>query len=69
MIADRYTFRIEWSNAQREHIATVQEFPSLSWNDDSPALALQGLIRLIGEVLLDMRENGEMPPTFGAVPS
>ncbi len=67
MIADRYTYRVEWTDG--EHVATVQEFPSLSWCDDSPRHALKGIIRMVSEVLDDMAEAGEMPPEFGEMPS
>ncbi len=69
VIADRYTFRIEWSADLGEHIATVQEFPSLSWCDESPKHALKGIIRMVSEVLDDMSESGELPPLFGEMPS
>jgi predicted HicB family RNase H-like nuclease len=66
MNADRYTYRVRFSAEDGEHVATVAEFPSLSWLADSPADAFAGIMNLVSNIMDDMRETGEEPPTpFG----
>ena len=62
-VADRYTYRIAWSAKDAEFVATVVEFPSLSWVDRSRERALSGLTSVVEEVLQDLLEQGEEIPT------
>lgn len=65
-VAERYTYRVRWSDEDSEFLATVAEFPSLSWLDQSQAEALLGLVRLVGDVVEEMQETGEhVPVPFG----
>jgi predicted HicB family RNase H-like nuclease len=57
-----YTYRVTWSEDDGEHVALCAEFPSLSFLSDKPTNALQGLVKLVGEVVQDMEENGEAVP-------
>lgn len=41
------SYQVKWSEEDREFVATVTEFPSLSWVASSPVGALQGLVRLV----------------------
>lgn len=59
---DRYTYRITWSAADKEYVGLCAEFPSLSWLAASPEAALKGIRRVIGKVVTDMQENGEIVP-------
>ncbi len=61
--ATQYTYRVFWSDEDACFIATVAEFPSLSFVADSQVDALQGAVVLVHDVLEDMRSDGEMPPT------
>jgi hypothetical protein len=64
--ASHYTYRVAWSAEDGEHVATVLEFPSLSWLDSDPVAALVGLRDLVAETITDMAENGEdVPPPLG----
>ncbi|MCB1592186.1 MAG: type II toxin-antitoxin system HicB family antitoxin [Alphaproteobacteria bacterium] len=58
----RYTFRVEWSEEDGEHVALCAEFPSLSYLADTPAKAISGMVKLLEEVVEDMIENGEAVP-------
>jgi predicted HicB family RNase H-like nuclease len=58
----RYTYRISWSRDEESYVATVAEFPSLSWISQSRETALRGLTSVIEEVLRDMVKNGEEIP-------
>jgi hypothetical protein len=41
------TYRVVWSSESNDWIATCDQFPSLSWLDDSPSSALDGLLTLL----------------------
>ena len=55
----RYSFRVTWSAEDDEFVATCVEFPSLSWLDGTPELALSGLRNLVSEVVADLLASGE----------
>ena len=59
---DRYTYRVSWSAADSEFVASVLEFPSLSWIATTRNKALNGLTSLVEEVLQDMIQSGEEIP-------
>jgi predicted HicB family RNase H-like nuclease len=59
---DRYTYRITWSEEDREYVGLCSEFPSLSWLAKKPEAALQGIRKSVNSVVADMRKNGELPP-------
>lgn len=61
-IAAQYAYSVVWSPEDEEFVATVAEFPSLSWMDDDQIDALAGLRTLVQEVLEDMQANGEEVP-------
>ncbi|AWB84182.1 type II toxin-antitoxin system HicB family antitoxin [Corynebacterium liangguodongii] len=66
MDARKYTFQVSWSAEDQEFVATVLEFPSLSWLAEDRREALDGLLDLVEEVISDMEENGEkVPEPFG----
>lgn len=60
--ADHYTYRLAWSVKDKEFIATVVEFPSLSWIAGTREEALDGLTALVIDVLEDMAAEGEEIP-------
>lgn len=57
-----YTYRVAWSIEDDEFVATVAEFPSLSWLHENQAGALGGLVGLVVDVVADMEANGETVP-------
>ena len=57
-----YTWRVTGSEEDREHVALCAGFPDLSFLADQPVDAPRGLVRLVGEVMEDMAENGEPSP-------
>ena len=61
-MSDHYTYRVTWSPEDQEHAGLCAEFPSLSWLAASPGEALDGIRKLVGEVLEDMAATGERPP-------
>jgi len=63
MIAhDHYTYRITWSEDDREYIGLCAEFPSLSWLADTPEATLKGILNVVSETIADMRANNEPIP-------
>jgi len=61
-IKDRYTYRVIWSEEDREHVGLCTEFPSLSWLARSPEAALRGIRRLVAKVVADLEANHEPIP-------
>lgn len=57
-----YAYRVVWSAEDGEHVATVAEFPSLSWLHADQAKALRGLVDLVAAVVADLEANGESIP-------
>lgn len=59
---DHYTYRVTWSEEDSEYVGLCAEFPSLSWLDASPELALAGIRALVADVVRDLRRGGEPIP-------
>lgn len=59
---DRYTYRLTWSEEDQEHVGLCAELPSLSWLDQTPEKALQGIRKLVKSCLQDMEKNNEAIP-------
>jgi len=59
---DRYTYRITWSEDDKEFAGLCAEFPSLSWLAGSPEAALKGIRRIVKKAVEDMERSGESPP-------
>jgi predicted HicB family RNase H-like nuclease len=57
-----YTYRVFWSEEDKEYIGLCAEFPSLSWLADTQEKALSGISKLVTEVLIDMASNNETAP-------
>lgn len=59
---DRYTYRVTWSEDDREHVGLCAEFPSLSWLARTPESALEGIRTMVAEAVDDMESNRELIP-------
>ncbi len=57
-----YTYRVTWSEEDREYVGLCTEFPSLSWLADSPQAAFDGIRELVDEVVDDMKARNEPVP-------
>ncbi|HLR47552.1 MAG TPA: toxin-antitoxin system HicB family antitoxin [Corynebacterium sp.] len=62
MDINKYTYQVAWSEEDQEFVASVAEFPSLSWLDANRQQAELGLIDLVAEVVEDMEASGEEVP-------
>ena len=58
----RYSYRVEWSEEDQEYVGQCAEFPSVSWLEPDMDQAYSGIRRVIGEIVMDMRSNGEAVP-------
>lgn len=61
-ITNHYAYRVQWSAEDGEYVGTCAEFPGLSWLDESPAAALNGIQQVAREAVADMEANGETVP-------
>ena len=59
---DRYTYRVTWSEEDKEYVGLCAEFPSLSWLASSPEAALRGIRAVVADAVRDMRANRETVP-------
>ncbi len=57
-----YTYRVTWVEEDEEFVGLCAEFPSLSFLDPNMATALDGIVKLVGDVVSDMAENGQKLP-------
>ena len=60
--SDRYTYKITWSEEDKEYVGLCVEFPSLSWLAESQESALKGIRKVVEKVIKDMETSGESPP-------
>ena len=61
-LVERYTYRVEWSEADETHIARCAELPSLAAHGDKAAAAISELEKVVLETLKWMEEEGEDIP-------
>jgi predicted HicB family RNase H-like nuclease len=59
---DRYMYRITWSVEDGEYVGLCAEFSGLSWLARTPRAALDGIRRVVAEVVADLRTGGEPVP-------
>jgi predicted HicB family RNase H-like nuclease len=59
---DRYSYRVVWSEDDREYVGLCTEFPSLSWLGKTPESALKGIREVVDSVIKDMKRTGEEIP-------
>jgi predicted HicB family RNase H-like nuclease len=59
---DRYTYRVTWSEDDKEYVGLCAEFPSLSWLASAPEAALRGIRAVVADAVVDMQKHGEPIP-------
>lgn len=59
---DHYSYRINWSEEDKEYVGLCTEFPGLSWLAPTPEEALHGIRNVVTEAVEDMQRNGEPIP-------
>ena len=58
-----YKYSVQWSARDAEFVGTVAEFPSLTWLDESERDAFEGIKQIVADIVREMIEGGETPPT------
>ena len=59
---DLYTYRVLWSEEDKEWVGLCAEFSSLSWLAKSPEEALKGIRHVTHDVIEDLEKNSEPIP-------
>jgi len=55
--AEECHYDVKWSEEDQAFVATVKEFPSMSWIEESPDKALAKLRDLVRATLKEMQED------------
>ena len=61
-VAEKYAYRVVWSEEDAEYVGLCAEMPSLSWLEKSQDAALRGIVDAAKEVVRDMAKSREQPP-------
>ena len=61
-IIEKYTYRIEWSEDDKVHIARCLEFPSLATHGNTAEEALHEIEKVVEETIKWMKEDNEQIP-------
>ena len=59
---DHYTYRVTWSDEDKEYVGLCAEFPGLSWLASAPEAALRGVRSVVADVVEDMNKQREPIP-------
>jgi predicted HicB family RNase H-like nuclease len=62
MNAKQYTYRVIWSEEDKEFVGLCAEFPGLSWLDADQSAAFTGVVSLVEQTLADMEASKESVP-------
>ena len=54
------TYKVIWSENDNGYIGLCNEFPSLSWLDETPGTALEGIRKIVSEVVDEMKKEKEI---------
>ena len=61
-IADKYTYRVTWSDEDNEYVGLCAELSSLSWLAATPEEALKGIRSAVKKCIKDLTQTGESIP-------
>jgi len=59
---ERYSYRVMWSDEDKEYVGLCAEFPSLSYLDENSDKAMEGIVDIVREVIADMMTTSELLP-------
>lgn len=62
MEINKYSYRIVWSEEDKEYVGLCAEFPSLSWLSKSSEAALRGIQKCVKDVIQDLEKSKEPIP-------
>ncbi len=60
--ADKYTYRVTWSEEDGEFVGLCAELSKLSWLAHGPEEAMKGIRLVVKDCIEDMTKNGEEIP-------
>ena len=60
--SEKYTYRVLWSEEDKEFIGLCAEFPSLSWLASTSEKALKGICSVVKDCISDMSKSNEELP-------
>ena len=60
--AEKFTYRVTWSEEDGEYVGLCAELPSMSWLARTAEGALRGIRKAAADVLADMESQGEPIP-------
>jgi predicted HicB family RNase H-like nuclease len=66
-LADKYTYRVTWSDEDNEYVGLCAELPSLSWLATTPEEALKGIRSTVKKCVKDLARTGESVPQAIAI--
>ena len=61
-IIEKYTYRVEWSEEDKLHIARCLEFPSLAAHGNTVEDAIKEIEKVVEEAIAWMQEENEAIP-------
>jgi len=61
-VIEKYTYRIEWSEEDKTHVARCLEFPSLAAHGETAEQALYEIKKVIKETVKWLKEDNEPIP-------
>jgi len=59
---DKYSYRVTWSDDDKEFVGLCAELPSLSWLSKSQDAAFKGIRKLVADTLKDLKKSKEPIP-------
>ena len=59
---DKYSYRVTWSDDDKEFIGLCAELPSLSWLSKAQDGAFKGIRKLVAKIVKDMKKQNEPIP-------
>ena len=64
MRGSQRSYRIIWSPEDGEYVGLCAEYPSLSWLAKAPEAALEGIRKVVSDVVADMRTSDPKEPAL-----
>lgn len=61
-VSDKYTYKVTWSEEDKEFVGLCVEMPSLSWLAATQDAALRGIRQVVSDAIRDLTHNGEPIP-------
>ncbi len=59
---DKYTYKVTYSQDDKEYVGLCAEFPSLSYLEPNQTKAFTGIQELVKEIVKDMKKENEAIP-------